>query len=376
MAPTAVVVGAGVAGLSAAVALRRHSWDVEVVDERPRSQANTGSGLILWPNAQRALSALGVRQPPAPAIGLTLLDSSGTEMAAATAAGLHARLGGWPKLVLRGALMQDLERAAVAVGAGFAYGQQLTALAREGDHWLLRLGHVHAPVRADVVLGCDGIRSAVRRFLSSERSARPRFRHRTAYRGLSITPVPPAALTEVWGPQGRFGYAPLPDGRTYWFVDVPSNRPGARLGLPSLRDRFSSWCDPIPQILRGADPASLSGVDVHDLPLLPPWPHAEAALLGDAWHAMTPDLGQGACQALEDAAVLDQHLRQHPGAPDLHRFMRTRRARTAAAVLASRAAGAVAQPLPHVAARARASALKALPSRLVMFPTTAFARHR
>lgn len=367
-----MVVGAGVAGLSAGVVLRRHGWDVEVFDERPRSQANTGSGLILWPNAQRALTALGVRQPPAPAIGLKLLDSSGTEMAAATAAGLHARLGGWPTLVLREALMQDLERAAAAAGAGFDYGQQLTALWREDDHWLLRLGHVHPPVR--VVLGCDGIRSAVRRSLSSERSARPRFRHRTAYRGLSTTPVPPTALTEVWGPQGRFGYAPLPDGRTYWFVDVPSDRPGARLGLPSLRDRFSSWCDPIPQILRGADPASLSGVDVHDLPLLRAWPHAEAALLGDAWHAMTPDLGQGACQALEDAAVLDQHLRQHPGEPDLHRFMRSRRARTAAAVLGSRAAGAVAQPLPHAAARARASAMKALPSRLVLLPTTLLAR--
>lgn len=147
----------------------------------------------MWPNAHRALTALGVRQAPAPAIGLTLLDSKGTQIAAATAEDVHARLGAWPRPVLRDVLMQNLEDAAIGAGAGLAYEQQLTELAREDDHWLLRFGQPGAPVRADIVLGCDGIRSAVRRFLSPERCARPRFRYRTAYRGLSTAQAPSAA---------------------------------------------------------------------------------------------------------------------------------------------------------------------------------------
>lgn len=231
MARAAAVVGAGVAGLASAVVLRREGWDVEVFDERPQSRANTGSGLIVWPNAQFRLTALGIEEVAVPAMGLALLDHHSAEIATASADDLLARLGGWPRVVLRDQLMKDLEDAALGAGADLAYEQRLTGLSREGDRWLLRLGEKQSPVRADVVLGCDGIRSAVRRFLAPGRSARSRFRSRTAYRGLSDAQAPRAAVTEAWGPEGRFGYAPLADGRTYWFADVPT-RPARRAPQP------------------------------------------------------------------------------------------------------------------------------------------------
>jgi 2-polyprenyl-6-methoxyphenol hydroxylase-like FAD-dependent oxidoreductase len=372
MMAQAVVVGAGVAGLAAAVALRRLGWDVDVFDERPAAEANAGLGLVLWPNAQAALAALGVPGAGLPDLGLSLLASDGSAISGAGAAELRARLGGCPRLVLRQSLMGDLHRTALAAGASVAYGRRLSGAARHADGWLLALSG-GGPARADVVLGCDGIRSATRGVLAPGRHE-PRFRSRTAYRGISdATGSAGGAMTEMWGRQGRFGYAPLPGGRTYWFADLPAGRPGGRVDLPALRALFGSWAAPIPEILSGADGATVSAVDVHDLPLLRRWPHRDAALLGDAWHAMTPDLGQGACMALEDAVRIWWHLRQHAGRPALDVFVRRGRARTGAAALGSRAAGAVAQPLPAAAARTRAALMRALPSSVALFPATAFA---
>jgi 2-polyprenyl-6-methoxyphenol hydroxylase-like FAD-dependent oxidoreductase len=366
----AVVVGAGVAGLAAAIALRRLGWDVDVFDERPAAEANTGSGLVLWPNAQAALAALGVPGAGPPDLGLSLVASDGLPISGATSAELRARLGGCPRLVLRESLMGDLHRTAVDAGAKFAYGRQLTGAARRADGWLLALSG-GGPARADVVLGCDGIRSATRRLLAPGRHE-PRFRSRTAYRGVSdATASAGEVMTEVWGQQGRFGYAPLPDGRTYWFADLPAARLGGRLDLPALSAVFGSWAAPVPDILGGADGRALSAVDVHDLPLLLQWPHRDAALLGDAWHAMTPDLGQGACTALEDGVRVARHLRQHADRPALDMFVRRGRARAGAVVLGSRAAGAVAQPLPAAAARMRAALMRSLPDSVALFPATA-----
>lgn len=370
----AAVVGAGVAGLAAAVVLRRAGWHVQVLDERPLSEALTGSGLVLWPNAQEALGELGVPLPASPPLGLSLADSTGRPLAAAAPRQLDRRLGGCPRVVLRADLVRGLRQAALEAGAQLSYGRRLVAAAPAAARWRLSFADA-SELQADVVLGCDGIRSAVRDLLAPQRTA-IRFRARVAYRGLSDGPAPQGTLTEVWGREGRFGCAPLPDGRAYWFADVPARDARQRLDLAALRGRLGGWSAPAAEVLAGADPSSFSATEVQDRPLLRRWPYPTVALLGDAAHAMTPDLGQGACQALEDAARLGAHLRRHPHPVALDRYVRSRRVRTGAVVVASRAAGMLAQPLPARAERSRAAALQVLPDPLVLLPATLFARAR
>ena len=114
------------------------------------------------------------------------------------------------------------------------------------------------------------------------------------------------AAGETWGFRERFGFAPLPDGRVYWF-GVASLPEGTRFDdeFTEVRRRFEAWHAPIPALLDATDPASVLRHDIHDLARpLRTFTRGRCVLVGDAAHAMTPDLGQGGGQALEDAATL------------------------------------------------------------------------
>ena len=122
--------------------------------------------------------------------------------------------------------------------------------------------------------------------------------------------MPIHGICETWGSGERFGYSTLPDGRVYCYATANAAEgavdggTGGQGGLEELRERFGSWHDPIPALLEAADPDAVLRLDIYELPPLRSYAKGNVVLVGDAAHAMTPDLGQGGCQALEDAVVL------------------------------------------------------------------------
>src|SRR5699024_3338031 len=179
----------------------------------------------------------------------------------------------------------------------------------------------------------------------------------TAGRGVAALRGPlPDEAGETGGAGARFGTAPLPDDRVYWFA-VLTAAEGTDFGdEPAvLRERFGGWHPPIAELL-GATPASaLLRHDIYDLAALPPtFVAGRGVLLGDAAHAMTPDLGQGAGQAIEDAATLVLVLRGG-GSLDaaLNGYERLRRRRVRPLWRGSRLAGRVAQASNPAAVGAR-----------------------
>jgi 2-polyprenyl-6-methoxyphenol hydroxylase-like FAD-dependent oxidoreductase len=343
----ALVVGAGIGGLATAVALRRAGLEVSVLERAPEL-TEVGAGLSLWPNALRALDALGlgdqVRAAGVPQLTGGLRRPDGRWLARADTGEVSRRFGdvvmiARPELlaVLRAAAPPGVVRTGVEViGVDQALGHVVVT-------------HDGGSETADMLIGADGIRSLVRRLTWPEAPA-PRYAGYVAYR--LLTPPMPWDRdegAETWGAGTRFGYVPLRDGRVYCFAAVSSPPQTAYAGAGSVEDLeilVGAWHAPIPELLAaardGRSPVLLH--DIEELPDLATFVSGRVALLGDAAHAMTPNLGQGACQALEDAVELAASVSVEADVPAaLAAYDRRRRPRAQRIARRSRSVGRVAQ---------------------------------
>lgn len=343
----AIVVGGGIGGLAAAVALTRRGHRVEVL-EQAREFTEVGAGLSVWPNALRALDVLGlgdhVRERALPEGPAGIKDAGGRWLSRTDTAELERRYG-QVAMVHRADLL-DVLRAAVPPEA-LRPGVVVRGVRPDGT-----VAHSAGESAGDLVVGADGINSVVRRSLWPEARA-PRYAGYTSWR-MVTRPVPVREGVEVWGRGSRFGYAPLPDGRVYCFAAVNAPEGAADEGLTGLRRRFGGWCEPVPELLNAVDEEAVLHHDLYELPPLASYVSGRVALVGDAAHAMTPNLGQGACQAIEDAVVLSEG--------DLPAYDRTRRARTQSITRRSRRIGTVAQWSSPVAVTLRDTALRLMPA--------------
>ncbi|KHF43152.1 FAD-dependent monooxygenase [Saccharomonospora viridis] len=288
------VIGGGIGGLAAAVGLTRTGWQV-TVDERATALSDDGTGLGMWSQAVAALGQLGLadelRRRGAPQEPGSILRPDGRRLVTVDTERLRRRTGETVYVVPRPQLLTLLFEALP-----------------EGTVRFGRPGPDPLECDADVVVGADGAHSAVRtRLFGPTYALRPT--GYTVWRGVAATGVEQAG--EVWGPAAKFGYSPLRNGRTnfYAVLPTPTERRSPDVEWELLWHRFGRCAEPVPSVLRSADPArALRHSLTHLAPALPRYVTGRTALLGDAAHTMTPDLGQGACQALLDGLVLARCL--------------------------------------------------------------------
>jgi 2-polyprenyl-6-methoxyphenol hydroxylase-like FAD-dependent oxidoreductase len=164
-------------------------------------------------------------------------------------------------------------------------------------------------VHGDLLIGADGIHSVIRAQLFG--FSKPKYRGYTAWRG--VASIAGAGLTIMaWGKGSQFGVVPMSHQRAYWFAqrNAPEGVQEKPCGRKSeVLELFHDWHDPIPAVIEATDEKHILRNDIYQSPLLRHWSHGRVTLLGDAAHAMTPNLGQGACQAVEDAVVLADCLK-------------------------------------------------------------------
>jgi 2-polyprenyl-6-methoxyphenol hydroxylase-like FAD-dependent oxidoreductase len=293
---TATIIGGGIAGAATAIGLVRAGWRVTVLEQAPHMETS-GAALGMWPTAMTALDALGVgdavRTAATPQASGSLRRPDGRRIATIDNERLRRRIGDPVFLVQRRHLAQILAGAlpagAIAYGVG---GRHDSDLARASD----------------VVVAADGIFSPTRAALFGPRYG-ARYSGQTALRGR--VGLATEAVTETWGPGCRFGVTPYADATTNWYASLTTpaggRTPGGELAL--LRATFAGWHDPIPRILDALTEGEIMRHDLYDVhPPLPSYVVANVALVGDAAHAMTPDLGRGACEAVVDAVTLVRSL--------------------------------------------------------------------
>ncbi|SDL17294.1 FAD-dependent monooxygenase [Streptomyces indicus] len=362
---TALVVGAGIGGLAAAIGLRRTGWDVTVV-ERAQVLADAGAGISLAANGIHALDALGVDLREAARFQYTggTRTPDGRWLARMDGHALERALGtpiaGIPRAELHRLLRAALPPDALRVGTTVR-DLDVSAPGR------VRVRTDDGPFEADLLVAADGLRSRLRARLFPDHPG-PVYSGSTVLRAITARPLDLAedfALT--WGPGAEFGHIAFTDGRAEWHA-VLNSPAGLRHEDPLavLRARFADWHHPVPQLLAATDPAAVLHHDIHELATpLPSFVAGRVALLGDAAHAMTPNLGQGACQALEDAVTLAAALAEGPSVESaLLRYDAERRPRAQAVARAARQAGRMGQQLTNPLAIAlRNRALRLAPPR-------------
>jgi 2-polyprenyl-6-methoxyphenol hydroxylase-like FAD-dependent oxidoreductase len=347
----AVVVGGGIAGLACAISLRKVGWDVEVLERSPEFK-EIGAGLSLWSNALRALDALGVgervRDLSAMEGSAGIRDKQGRWLSRTDVRELERRYG--PVAMIHRATLLDTLLDALAE-ASLEAGVTVESVDEQGN-----VRHSGGETQADLVVGADGLNSVVRRSVWPD-APEPRYVGYTAWRMVTSRPVDVGFGAEAWGRGERFGYVVMTDGRTYCFAAANANEGADGGGIDELRRRFADWHDPIPGLLAAVSDENLLHHDLYELPALSSYASGKVALAGDAAHAMTPNLGQGACQALEDAVVLGRCA----AADDLAAYDEQRRPRATMISKRSGMIGRMAQWESPVAVTVRDTLLRATP---------------
>ncbi|MCM3501146.1 FAD-dependent urate hydroxylase HpxO [Microbacterium sp. P26] len=307
-----IVIGAGVGGTSAALALQKLGHEVVVYD-RMRENRPVGAALSLWSNGVKVLNWLGLGAQVA-ALGGQMDDMAyydghtGDEMCRFSLAPVTAQTGQRPYPVARADLQQLMMD---AVGAeNIRLGRQLTAVS-EADGVVTATFADGSIDTADLLIGADGARSVVRDYVTEPAGIRPERRYSgyVNYNGL-VAADPRIGPLQQWttyvGDGKRCAVMPVAGDRFYFFVDVPGPSGVVEDRMAALEEAFGSWGAPgVRALLDGIDPdESLNRVEIWDIDPFDTWVRGRVAILGDAAHNTAPDIGQGACSALEDSFAL------------------------------------------------------------------------
>lgn len=366
MAQQIIVIGAGIAGLATAAALQQRGHSVTIVEER--TDTSSGAGISIWPNALAALDEIGlgdaVRAAGGRITGGAVRWRTGSWLRRPTAQRIVTALGE-PLVVVQRAALRDILAGALRPGT-LRTGVAATAVCERADRVVVELADCSS-VQADAVIGADGTRSVLARQLNGPLP--DRYAGYTAWRGVADIALSAELAGETLGAGLEVGHVPLGADRTYWFATErrpPGQGGAAAEELAYLRARFSGWAQPVPEILATTAESSLLRNDIVDRAAARHWARGRMVLVGDAAHPMRPHLGQGGCQALEDAAILAELFDRGPGpAQSFAAFEEFRKPRVRALVRESRMIGRIVNLRPAVLSAAAGRATMLMPEALV-----------
>jgi FAD-dependent urate hydroxylase len=357
-ATRALVIGGGVAGPAAAVALKAIGIDVELFESSEESRPSAGLFLTLAVNGLRALEQLNLldgvleqNPPPVPTPSLVFESSTGKTLGTVPNGWLDADT---PSVTLpRSDLHEALLRQAARRGVRVHRGRRLVSAEETPSDVSARFDD-GSEATADLLVGADGIRSVARKIVDPSAPAPCDTGLMNVGGMLAASPLEPTrgAMHMLWGRKAFFGHTVADDGRVLWFANA--SPPAGSGGEPAAAMSSSEWkayllelfADDPPVVARIiASTPRVGAWPIEELPELPTWHSRRMVLVGDAAHAVSPSTGQGASLAVEDAVVLARTLED---TDDLHtafrRYTEERKPRTTRVLKVGQRRGAYKAP--------------------------------
>jgi 2-polyprenyl-6-methoxyphenol hydroxylase-like FAD-dependent oxidoreductase len=359
------IIGGGIGGLCTALALVRAGFEPEVFEQAP-ALLEVGAAIAVWPNAMRVLQRLGCGEEVLKRAGVIKqvrwLNYDGRNFRHVNFPETDAPAVALHRADLQRILLQAVPEKLVRLGKKFeSYSEEdgtLRASFADGTS-----------ISCDVLIGADGLHSRARELALKD--GPPIFRGYTVWRGITpFTPgeLKPATAMEIFGRGRRFGIGPVGLGRTGWWATANEPEEAAEDSSEhqsKLMSLFDGWYAPVLELIRGTPSTSILRNSTYDRTPVKKWTDGNVILIGDAVHPTTPNLGQGGCMAIEDAAILAGCLSK---GEDINRALRNfvgiRAARTAAITRYSLRYGAIGQTESPRAIRLRDRVLSMMPERL------------
>ncbi|WP_440089226.1 FAD-dependent oxidoreductase [Streptosporangium sp. LJ11] len=333
----ALIIGGGVAGPVAALALQKAGIDSTIYEARPLSAHGVGASMGLSTNGLAALRILNVHRAvadagfPCPRGVMWLGDGRrlGEDVPTPLSDGTTA------VQILRADLYAVLHDHVTVKGVRTEYGRRLVEVGHRGQHVVARFADGGEAV-GDVLIGADGMRSTTRRFVAPD-APRPRYCGVFGTNGFAELDLEgePGTFHMVFGKRAFFGYARHQDGRVWWFVNIPAGQepsPAELAAIPAgqwhhrLQELLSADTSPAARIVQ-ATPAGYDWFVSHQMKAPRTWYRGRTVLIGDAAHVTSPSSGQGAAMAMEDAVELARCLRDLPVADAFAAYQRLREGR-------------------------------------------------
>lgn len=339
-----VIIGAGMGGLTTGIALKKFGHQVRIFEQTEKILP-VGAAISLWSNGVKCLNYLGLTDKIAKLGGqmddLAYVDGlTGDVMTQFSLLPLIEEVGQRPYPVaradLQNMLMDEFGRDQIYLG------KKMVSLEDKDDYVEVHFAD-GSSTQADLLIGADGTHSLTRTYVLGQQVQR-RYAGYVNWNGLveiSEELAPAQQWTTYVGEGKRASLMPVADGKFYFFLDVP-----LPAGLDNNRDEykkllkqyFVDWCQPVQQLIERLDPQKTNRVEIHDIEPFTQFYKGRVVILGDAAHSTTPDIGQGGCQAMEDAIYLARSLQINTlGLEDaLRRYQNKRNERANELVLRAR----------------------------------------
>ncbi len=339
-----VIIGAGMGGLTTGIALKKFGHQVRIFEQTEKILP-VGAAISLWSNGVKCLNYLGLTDKIAKLGGqmddLAYVDGlTGDVMTQFSLRPLIEEVGQRPYPVaradLQNMLMDEFGRDQIYLG------KKMVGLEDKADFVEVHFAD-GSSTQADLLIGADGTHSMTRAYVLGQQVQR-RYAGYVNWNGLveiSEDLAPAQQWTTYVGEGKRASLMPVADGRFYFFLDVP-----LPAGLENNQDEykkllkqyFADWCQPVQQLIERLDPQKTNRVEIHDIEPFTQFYKGRVVILGDAAHSTTPDIGQGGCQAMEDAIYLARSLQINTlGLEDaLRRYQNKRNERANELVLRAR----------------------------------------